>query len=112
MGGGKLFLLPYPTTSQNIISYEKEYHHDDGAHAGVCSMGTGTEDDWNSIQSYCWSCGTIYVGHELEINSWDGWNKIIFGSMGENRLCWVKVWVADGQESGKICIFVENLALY
>lgn len=28
--------------------------------------------------------------------------------MGENRLCWVKVWVADGQESGKICIYKQK----
>lgn len=70
-----------------------------------------TEDDWNSIQSYCWSGGTIYVGHEMEIGAWgvwDQWEKINFGSMGENRLCWVKVWVTDGQKSGKICIYKQK----
>ena len=74
----------------------------------VATRLASSENDWNSIQSYCWSCGTVYVGHEKEISIWNQGEKITFGSMGENRLCWVKVWVTDGQGSGKICIYKQK----
>lgn len=85
-----------------------EARFNNGTEFIVTTKLAATENDWNSIQSYCLSGGTIYVGHEMEISPWDGWNKIIFGSMGENRLCWVKVWVTDGQGSGKICIYKQK----
>lgn len=75
----------------------------------VATKLASTENDWNSIQSYCWSAeGNIWVGHEKDMSLWNGGEKTIFGSMGDNRLCWVKVWVTDGQGSGKICIYKQK----
>ena len=78
----------------------------------VSTKLASTEDDWNSILGYCWTGSEIWVGHEKEIWPWDGCNgegcKMVFGSYGENRLCWVKVWVTNGQGSGKICIYKQK----
>lgn len=75
----------------------------------VATRLASSENDWNSIQSYCWSAeGNIWVGNEKDMSFWNGGEKTIFGSMGDNRLCWVKVWVTDGQGSGKICIYKQK----
>lgn len=75
----------------------------------VATRLASSENDWNSIQSYCWSAeGNIWVGNEKDMSFWNGGEKTIFGSMGDNRLCWVKVWVTNGQGSGKICIYKQK----